>query len=56
MTASVSFSFTDEHELQISYNATTDAPTIINLTNHTYFNLSVRYWHQYTSDRDSAAH
>jgi aldose 1-epimerase len=28
------------HDLQLSYEATTDAPTILNLTNHSYFNLS----------------
>jgi aldose 1-epimerase len=38
--ASVTFSLNDDNELRISYEATTDKPTIINLTNHTYFNLS----------------
>jgi aldose 1-epimerase len=37
--ASVTFSLNDENELSISYEATTDQPTIVNLTNHTYFNL-----------------
>ncbi|HEV3273141.1 MAG TPA: aldose epimerase family protein [Candidatus Methylacidiphilales bacterium] len=38
--ASVTFSLNDNNELRISYEATTDKPTIINLTNHSYFNLS----------------
>jgi aldose 1-epimerase len=28
-----------DHRLEIHYRATTDAPTIVNLSNHTYFNL-----------------
>lgn len=35
----VKYSFSDEG-LKIEYNATTDKPTVINLTNHSYFNLS----------------
>jgi len=34
------YTWTDDHELRIDYTATTDAPTIINLTNHSYFNLA----------------
>lgn len=37
---SVKFSFSINHEFVIEYSATTDKPTIINLTNHSYFNLS----------------
>ncbi len=35
----VTFSWSDDNELTIEYSATTDSDTIINLTNHTYFNL-----------------
>jgi aldose 1-epimerase len=35
----VSFTLTDDNELKIDYNATTDADTPLSITNHTYFNL-----------------
>jgi aldose 1-epimerase len=35
----VVYTLTDENELQIEYFAVSDAKTIINLTNHSYFNL-----------------
>lgn len=38
--AKVVYTVTGENELKIEYSATTDKPTPINLTNHTYFNLS----------------
>lgn len=34
------YSLSDENEVRLDFTATTDAPTIINLTNHIYFNLN----------------
>ena len=38
--ASVTYTLTANNALDIVYEATTDAPTVINMTNHSYFNLS----------------
>ena len=35
----IRYEFTDDNELKISYLAQSDADTIVNLTNHSYFNL-----------------
>ncbi len=40
VTAKVTFKLTDDNAIDIKYSATTDKPTIINMTNHSYFNLS----------------
>lgn len=36
----VTYALTDDNGLSISYRATTDAPTVISITNHAYFNLN----------------
>ncbi|MGW6205286.1 aldose epimerase family protein [Streptomyces sp. NPDC055089] len=37
---SVAYTLDDDGALRIGYRATTDAPTVLNLTNHTYWNLA----------------
>ncbi len=39
VTARVRYSLSDDDQLFVDYYAITDAPTVINLTQHTYFNL-----------------
>ena len=36
----VRYRLCEDNALEITYQATTDAPTVLNLTNHTYFNLN----------------
>jgi aldose 1-epimerase len=40
LTATVEYMLTSDNSLKITYTASTDKPTIVNLTNHSYFNLS----------------
>jgi aldose 1-epimerase len=39
VTATVTYTLTDDNELRLDYTASTDRPTIINMTNHAYFDL-----------------
>ena len=40
LTVTVSYELTDDNEIIIKYKAETDKKTVINLTNHAYFNLN----------------
>jgi aldose 1-epimerase len=40
LTTVVTYTVDEQNRLNINYQASTDAPTIVNLTNHTYWNLA----------------
>ena len=40
VTATIIYTLTEDNSIDIKYEATTDKKTIINMTNHSYFNLS----------------
>ncbi|MFB6320405.1 aldose epimerase family protein [Saccharicrinis sp. FJH54] len=39
LTVHMTYQLTDDNEFKINYEATTDKPTVLNLTHHSYFNL-----------------
>lgn len=52
----VRYLLTEAHELRVEYSATTDQDTIVNLTNHSYFNLAAAGTildHELTIDADA---
>lgn len=48
--ASVTYTLTEDHELKLHYEGVSDKKTVINMTNHSYFNL---YGHKHGDIRDT---
>jgi aldose 1-epimerase len=42
LSVTVKYLWTNNNELKIQYEAVTDKPTVVNLTNHSYFNLACK--------------
>ncbi len=40
LTTTATYALSDQNELSVEYRATTDRPTVVNLSNHTYWNLA----------------
>lgn len=47
----VTYQLFDDNSLHISYDAKTDLPTVLNITNHSYFNLSGNHGETVLNDR-----
>lgn len=57
LTTTITYTLTNDNTLEIDYQATTDKATVVNLTQHSYFNLSANFKtildHELMLDADS---
>lgn len=51
LTLTLTMTLTDDNALKLDYEATTDKPTVLNPSNHSFFNISGEHWNAITNEQ-----